>query len=1016
MNQQTRLTDDEPDDTPPQVFMMPVNREQWLDDFKRTVDTPFEFGPDCPTVLQGQPPTRIWGTRTGSRNENMWSQLAPGDIMLFYTEGWFFAAGKIEDTIRSSEAGDYIWDSEESQFIYTLTDYTHIAIRRATVWDWFDYAENFTRRGLSRVSPDRVDDFRADVGDIWQHITEYAVDDGIEAILGDTVTEPNPAIETTDPDTSPTYFILRTGGGDYEDTPADEYHFKEGIPGSKQLREAAPAKFVYLEDKEFYATGEINTIEARDRDGTTHYFAAIENYNGIGPVDFEAVRESLDKEFPIQYGIIKITKQDYERIISNDPTDPEFEPADTYESVTAATDDITARCDRLEETPLDWFEARLTATIIDDWTTALRQFNPETTVDPEQAVKYAQLRDLYQNSENELVNLTATIKSGRLSDLSKVETLFLALVRTLQRRHNCELTADPDTLGPILHDDYETAPADSPIDVSHPLLEYLTDTPEAAVYRFTASPEYWLTSIATGTVSFEETNKPAWDRLSQGDVILFDCQETNLDIDAELGHGFIGAGIVGHMTKKPTDDPWWWDEYNADATFPFLASFEALYLTGDPEPLTGSNPITADTTAIDLTDSLQALTQNLLPYDKAERLCETNTGQGLAISETFSPFLDDNDQPSHDRPRLLIEAMAKQAPLTAVPPIDITQSFDGELDHEDILDGLHFEGDRGSELVDQVESALCAGKHVIFTGPPGTGKTEVARRIANQLVATAPQLYTDTQLTTATADWSTFDTVGGYMPDGSDADSDQLEFSPGVVLNRFKSRRPPTQRNEPLIIDELNRADIDKAFGQLFTLLSGQSVQLPYLKDGAEVELQNAADLEGLPDEHQYVVPASWRLFATMNTYDKTSLYEMSYAFMRRFAFIRVDVPPIPETDNQLNQLMQRYSDVWDNLETTRAQRLAVGHVWRATNTAVDQRSIGPAIVEDLLRYLTQRADDMERQLTQAVISFIFPQLEGVPKRREILTAIAEVEEINRDTIEQAGRDMLQVDALTDDA
>jgi len=53
-----------------------------------------------------------------------------------------------------------------------------------------------------------------------------------------------------------------------------------------------------------------------------------------------------------------------------------------------------------------------------------------------------------------------------------------------------------------------------------------------------------------------------------------------------------------------------------------------------------------------------------------------------------------------------------------------------------------------------------------------------------------------------------------------------------------------TQANNLLVIDELNRADIDKAFGQLFTLLSGQSVQLPYTVDGQEVELTSYEDLE----------------------------------------------------------------------------------------------------------------------------------------------------------------------------
>ena len=281
-----------------------------------------------------------------------------------------------------------------------------------------------------------------------------------------------------------------------------------------------------------------------------------------------------------------------------------------------------------------------------------------------------------------------------------------------------------------------------------------------------------------------------------------------------------------------------------------------------------------------------------------------------------------------------------------------------------------------------------------------------------QLVDTYPELYTDFQLTTATADWSTFDTVGGYMPDGSEEQTEGLDFSPGVVLNRFKRRKPETQRNEPIIIDELNRADIDKAFGQLFTLLSGQSVQLPYHKDDKEVELLNATDSTGIPQSHQYVVPDSWRIFATMNTYDKTSLYEMSYAFMRRFAFIRVDVPELPEDTDELDALIQRYVSVWDDLDPDEDERIAIGDVWRAANSDVSQRSIGPAIVEDMLRYVTQREDALETRVTQAVISYVFPPLEGVPDRGDILRAIAEVDDVDDDMIRRAGRDMLQIDVL----
>jgi 5-methylcytosine-specific restriction protein B len=336
---------------------------------------------------------------------------------------------------------------------------------------------------------------------------------------------------------------------------------------------------------------------------------------------------------------------------------------------------------------------------------------------------------------------------------------------------------------------------------------------------------------------------------------------------------------------------------------------------------------------------------------------------------------------------------ASTVDVRSVPEVDVPSSA---------LDDLHFPAEGADEIVDQVNAALNAGKHIVFTGPPGTGKTEIARRVARHLAETHGEVYSGHQMTTATADWSTFETVGGYMPE-EEGDGD-LSFVAGQVLRRFK--RDGVQRNEPLVIDEINRADIDKSFGQLFTLLSGQGVQLPFTRDGEEIEILPGEEFDGNLAPHEYVMPESWRLFATMNSYDKTALYEMSYAFMRRFAFVHVDAPEIPEDDP--GTLVAEYASVW-GLDADDELLTDVGRIWRIANTTIEERKLGPAIVEDLLAHVTNSGLDRDAALTRAVADYVFPQLEGVARREAIVSELVDLDCLDANRLASLARDMLQV-------
>jgi MoxR-like ATPase len=314
------------------------------------------------------------------------------------------------------------------------------------------------------------------------------------------------------------------------------------------------------------------------------------------------------------------------------------------------------------------------------------------------------------------------------------------------------------------------------------------------------------------------------------------------------------------------------------------------------------------------------------------------------------------------------------------------------------------------KLESKIEASLNSGKNIIFTGPPGTGKTKLAKSISEQ-VSEDEKVVEDSIFTTATADWTAFDTIGGYMP--SKNDGEQLNFEEGQFLKCFRDTNGEVT-NKWLVIDEINRSDIDKAFGQLFSVLSGDSVDLPYSRDET-IEIRSVDD----PDDNEinkiesnrdiFPVTDSWRLIATMNTLDKTSLYEMSYAFMRRFNFIHVDVPDLSNDDGLDTSFLEpreKLSAVWVDEEEINEETLnkeidgelvyeRLSVLWYQVNKT---RVIGPSIVLDILKYLEARHPGQDA-LNDAVSSLVFPQMEGLTKDdlEQFFSNLDEKEEIDED-------------------
>jgi len=264
-------------------------------------------------------------------------------------------------------------------------------------------------------------------------------------------------------------------------------------------------------------------------------------------------------------------------------------------------------------------------------------------------------------------------------------------------------------------------------------------------------------------------------------------------------------------------------------------------------------------------------------------------------------------------------------------------------------------------LLAEIVAALDSGRHVMLTGAPGTGKTSLAYAVSE--LARDALNCSGYMAVTACADWGERHTVGHYAdtPEG-------VVFQPGVFLEAIQSGRW-------LIIDELNRADFDRAFGPLFTVLANQPVTLPYKLPGHSTPLSIVPAGAEIPAHTDPItVPRNWRIVATMNDFDRSTLHRLSYALMRRFAFI--EVTPVP--DDVVYKLIAGPGELVAELLPVRR--------------FVD---LGPAVFVDAARFATRRLDDWDtspsRVLFEAFFAFVLPQLDQLDHRqgRELFEQLA---------------------------
>lgn len=205
-----------------------------------------------------------------------------------------------------------------------------------------------------------------------------------------------------------------------------------------------------------------------------------------------------------------------------------------------------------------------------------------------------------------------------------------------------------------------------------------------------------------------------------------------------------------------------------------------------------------------------------------------------------------------------------------------------------VASGIFLSEDEISECLDR----LSAKKAMILQGPPGVGKTFIAKKLAYALMKEVDNERLE--IVQFHQSYSYDDFVRGYRPLPGKAGSFALQN--GVFYDFCQKAINDPEREYVFIIDEINRGNLSQIFGELLMLIEAD-------KRGPDFSLPLVYREQ---DEPRFYVPGNLYLVGLMNLADR-SLAMVDYALRRRFVFMTLK--PQYESEQYRNWLLERSMD-----------------------------------------------------------------------------------------------------------